>query len=633
MLTQIWKNLSSYKLSNNAIYALISVISTSLVITLFTYADFFFNNPDPLYILGFLLATLVLILCFSIIVVNNRVSSTFSFRKGGKKRVSKLRKRIIIAFSIGATLPTIIIAVFSTYFFNFGIEAWFSQKVSNVLDQSIIVGESYIEEHVMQLRETAISVSNDLSEMCYDLIRDPESFSKVINAQAEMRSLDEAMVFQKDTQTILAQTKLSFALSFTTIPVHLITRADKGGIVPIPAGSTKIRALIKLRGFNDAYLLIGRFVDSKIIDHIDKTNGAAEEYFRVKRQISELQIKFSMVFIIVSLILLVAATIWGRAFAERIVKPIRELVIAAERVKNGDLSTQVPMEGLKKDEIKVLSAAFNQMVNQINRQQKDLVIAQRALAWSDVARRVAHEIKNPLTPIQLSADRLLKKFAGEVSDPESFTKYVKNIIRHSNDIKSIVSEFVDFARLPTPSFAKCKIVSMISNLVESRKLINDLISYSFVSDTEEFELVCDISQINRVMVNLLQNAEEAFGEQEKALGERTSGPKEQTFQLEGQTSKSEEQKTDMQISVTLSASEDQFLIIIDDNGAGFSDKLLTSAKEAYVTTKSNGTGLGLAIVDRIVIDHFGEVALSNNTHGGARITLTFSVKELTLKLK
>ena len=130
------------------------------------------------------------------------------------------------------------------------------------------------------------------------------------------------------------------------------------------------------------------------------------------------------------------ATIWGRAFAERIVKPIRELVIAAEKVKGGDLSVQVPLVGLKKDEIKVLSSSFNRMVSQIDRQQKDLVVAQRSLAWSDVARRVAHEIKNPLTPIQLSAERLLKKYKCEVSDQESFEKYLNNILRHSNDIKN-----------------------------------------------------------------------------------------------------------------------------------------------------------------------------------------------------
>lgn len=600
------KGFFKQRVGSNALYVLLAlVILLVSVNAYFVYEEFFLKTPDPIYTIGFLLASLIAILIFCVLIVSNRVSSKFSFIKGGKRRVSKLRKRIIIAFSIGAALPTIIVAVFSTYFFNFGVEAWFDKKISKVLDQSIIVGESYIAEHVLQLKETAISVSDDLSAMYYDLIHSSELFSKVINAQAEMRSIDEAIVFQKDTNTILAQTTLSFSLSFMTIPSHLIARADKGEVVQIASDPTKIRILIKLRDYNDTYLLIGRLVDSKIIDHISKTNGAADEYYTLKNHISSMQIKFSMVFILLSLVLLLVATIWGRHFAERIVRPIRELVIAAEKVKNGDLSVQVPLEGLKKDEVKVLSSAFNRMVSQIDRQQKELVVAQRALAWSDVARRVAHEIKNPLTPIQLSAERLLKKFKHEVSDQKSFEKYLKNILKHSDDIKGIVSEFVDFARLPAPDFVECEVISLISDLVESRKLINDTISYNFVSNLDEYEFVCDISQINRLVVNLLLNAEEAFTQEQK----------------------------DKVINVRVDCGLYEVKIVFEDNGPGFKEELLDSAKEAYVTTKVGGTGLGLAIVDRIVVDHSGTLSIYNNNSGGASIELIFNTKELKSKLK
>jgi two-component system, NtrC family, nitrogen regulation sensor histidine kinase NtrY len=599
------KDFFKQRLGSNTLYILsLLVILLVGINAYFVYEDFFLNSPDPFYTTGFLLASLIAILIFCILIVSNRVSSNFSFIKGDKRRVSKLRKRIIIAFSIGAALPTIIVAIFSTYFFNFGVEAWFDKKISKVLDQSIIVGESYIAEHVLQLKETAISVSDDLSAMYYDLIHNPELFSEVINAQAEMRSIDEALIFQKDTNTILAQTTLSFSLSFMNIPSHLIARADRGEVVQLDVDPTKIRILIKLRDYSDTYLLIGRLIDSKIMDHISKTNGAAKEYFVLKNRISSMQIKFSLVFILLSLVLLLAATIWGRHFAERIVKPIRELVIAAEKIKNGDLSVQVPLEGLRKDEIKVLSSAFNRMVNQLDRQQKDLVVAQRSLAWSDVARRVAHEIKNPLTPIQLSAERLLKKYTNEVSDKQQFEKYLKNILKHSNDIKDIVSEFVDFARLPAPDFVRCEIISLISDLVESRKLINDTISYSFRSNVAEYDFVCDISQFNRLMVNILLNAEEAL------IGGEPGN-----------------------IIVSVDCGSELVQIVIEDNGAGFSDKLLDSAKEAYVTTKTEGTGLGLAIVDRIVVDHCGLLEIDNNKNGGALIKLIFNTKELNSKLK
>ena len=595
MLNKIRKIFTKPILNNNLVYALTIITIILLAFyAFFTYSDLLLTKSEPVYILSFLLVSLFAILALCLLLMNNRTP---------EKRISKLRKRIIIAFSIGAALPTIIVAVFSTYFFNFGIEAWFDKKISKVLDQSIHVGESYISEHVLQIKETAISVSEDLSAMYYDLIHNAELFSKVLNAYAEMRSIDEAIVFQKDTNNILAQTKLSFSLSFLTIPERLIERADHGEIIQINSDPTKIRILIKLRDYHDTYLLIGRLIDTKIIDHIDKADGAAAEYFRLRDELSSMQIKFSMVFILLSLILLSAAIIWGRSFAESIVLPIRELVKAAEKVKNGDLSAKVPLDGLKKDEVKVLSSAFNRMVNQIDRQQKDLVVAQRSLAWSDVARSVAHEIKNPLTPIQLSAERLLKKFADEVSDKDMFLKYTNNILKHSNDIKNIVSEFVEFARMPAPSFIQCEIVSMIHDLVESRKLINNEITYQFTSNIKSFDFVCDISQINAALVNLLLNSEEAFD------------------------------NSDKKIYIQLNVEGDQVNITIMDNGPGFSEKLLPTAKDAYITTKTTGTGLGLAIVDRITLEHSGEMKISNNKLGGAKIELTFTASELNLKLK
>ena len=151
-----------------------------------------------------------------------------------------------------------------------------------MLDQSIIVAESYINEHKLQLRETALSVADDLSEMYYDLIHNPILFNETLNSEAEMRSLDEVIVLHKPTNTVIANTFLSFAISFATIPAHLMKRAEIGEIVEIKSDPTKIRMLIKLKEQNDIYLLVGRLIDAKITDHIDKTNGAAEEYYRLK---------------------------------------------------------------------------------------------------------------------------------------------------------------------------------------------------------------------------------------------------------------------------------------------------------------------------------------------------------------
>jgi two-component system nitrogen regulation sensor histidine kinase NtrY len=602
----LWQVITKHSYSKNISYIIISAVAIGLVATTFLiYLEFLSDEINPVNILGLMLVILITSLLLGILLINNRANGFFDFVKKSTKRVSKLRKRIIIAFSLGAAVPTIIVAVFSTYFFNFGVQSWFDDKISRVLEQSITVGESYIDEHVLQLKDTAISISNDYDDLYYKLIDNPELFQAILAGQAEFRSLDEAIIFKRDTNTILAQTSLSFSLSFLTIPIHVFEKVNKGEVVQIFSNPTKIRILIKLHKYNDTYLLIGRLVDEKIIEHINKTNGAAQEYFRLKTQIFDLQVKFSMIFILLAMILLLAAIIWGRHFAERIVKPIRELVIAAERVKNGDLTAQVPEEGLKKDEIRILSFAFNRMVKQIDRQQRDLVIAQRALAWSDVARRVAHEIKNPLTPIQLSAERLLKKFKSQVQDQDSFEKYINNITKNSNEIKMIVSEFVNFARLPSPDFSEHEILSMINNLVDTRRLVKDHILYTVNSNVKSFELVCDATQLNRVMVNLLQNAEEAL--------EEINGAK--------------------KIIIQIMLDGDFVSISVLDNGPGFSEQVLENAIKAYFTTKTKGTGLGLAIVDRIIQDHFGSFSIFNREEGGGCIKLIFNTRELRIKVK
>ncbi|WHA07374.1 ATP-binding protein [Candidatus Megaera polyxenophila] len=605
-LKKFWQSIVKHRYSKNVPYTIIAAAVIFLLInSFFVYLEFQYSEVDPVSVIGLMLIILVGSLLFVILLLNNPVSSLFSFIKRTRKRAYKLRKRIIIAFSFGAAVPTIIVAVFSTYFFNFGVQSWFDDKVSRVLEQSIIVGESYINEHIMQLKETAISISDDYDDLYYKLVYNPELFQEILTGQAEMRTLDEAIIFKKDTNTILAQTALSFSLSFLAIPSYVFDKASKGEVVQISSDPTKLRILIKLRNYNDTYLLIGRLIDEKIIDHINRANGTAQEYFRLKGHIFDLQVKFAMIFILLAIILLLAAIIWGRHFAEQLVKPIRELVIAAEKVKNGDLTAQVPEEGLKKDEIKILSLAFNRMVKQIDRQQRDLLIAQRALAWSDVARKVAHEIKNPLTPIHLGAERLLKKFKNQVQDPDSFEKYINNILKNSNEIRMIVSEFVNFARLPSPDFSKHEIVSIINQLVDERRLINDKILYQVFSNVKLFELVCDGTQLNRVLVNLLQNAEHAL--------ENISYQK--------------------RITVHIMLDGDFIAISVLDNGLGFSPHVLENATKAYFTTKAKGTGLGLAIVDKIVQDHLGTLNIFNREEGGGCVKLTFNAKELRVKLK
>jgi len=551
-------------------------------------------------VIWFLLVDLVIFLILGILLTHKFFQSFFF--KGNDQNNSKLQNRIIIAFSLAAAIPTIIVSISSAYFLNLSIQSWFDQKISAVLDQSIIVADSYITEHKLQLRETAIAVAEDLSDMYYDLIHNPPLFTKTLNTEAEMRSLDEAIVLNKSTNTIIANSYLSFSLSFATIPAHLIKKADLGEPVEVKSDPTKIRMLIKLKEYNDVYLLVGRLIDNKIIDHIDATNGAAAEYYRLKDQVGNIQIKFSIIFIFIALLLLLVAISFGVIFTAKIVNPIKKLVIATDKVKNGDLTVQVPENEVDKDEIGTLYTAFNRMIKQLSRQQRDLVIAQRAMVWSDVAKKVAHEIKNPLTPILLASERLLKKFSPEIKERTEFENYLKMIIRHTNDIKNIVSEFVLFARLPAPKFTKSELIYLIQHIVEARKLLNDNILYRFEANIDKFDFMCDTTQINQVMINLLKNAEES---------------------LEGQ------KQAEIKVNINV---DDQFAnITVTDNGRGFPPELIGKATESYVTTNSKGMGVGLAIVKRIVEEHCGVLDIANRVEGGAVIYIKFDLKELNLK--
>lgn len=596
------------KLDNKKLERLLLLLL--LLVSIFTiyntykaiWVDTSITGPNPSTVMSWMLADLVVFLGIVIVCAYKVFKKWLSvYYKGvGSNVGSKLQNRIILMFCLVAAVPTITISIFSAYFFNFGIQSWFDKKIQSVLDQSVNVAQSYITEHKMRLKDTALSMADDLSNMYYDLMQHPELFNKVLDGQIDMRSLNEAIVFQKTTNTILARASLSFALAFSSIPLHLIEKAAQGDVVEIQSDPNKIRMLIKLQEYNDAYLLIGRLIDSKIIDHIDKTHGAADEYWTLKKLITQMQIKFLGIFILVTMILIVLVMICAVAFAAYIIIPIRRLVTATEDVKAGDLSVRVEA-GAQNDEIGILSNAFNRMIQQIDKQQKDLIIAQRALAWSDVARRVAHEIKNPLTPIQLSAERLLKVFSTQVDNKEDFTKYISTILRNTQDIGKIVNEFVNFAKMPSPTFEQVEFIALIKNVVESHRIIHEKIKYIFDSEIEQLNVMCDTTQISQVMGNLLKNAEEAI----EAIDDKV-------------------------IVVSIKSDDNSMYLVVQDTGKGFPTELMDVITEPYITTRSKGTGLGLSIVKKIVQDHCGVLEISNNN--GGCVTLTFNLEKLLPKL-
>lgn len=678
------------------------------------------SGIDPNMVLGLILTDLILLLALSSVIAWKLIRLWLARRQGSVG--SRMQIRIIVMFSLVSAIPTIIVAVFSALFFNYGIQSWFNERVQTALDASVVVAESYLKEHRENIRADVLAMAKDLNRQSQDLISNPQKFKETISEQARNRLLTEARVFVGNKT--LAETNLSFSLMLNVeeLSFEILQLLAEGKVVILGDEDDRVRALVKLDNFFDAYLLVGRFVDPKVLEHIALTKDSVDEYKRLQNNISKLQIHFSFVFIAVSLLLLLAAMWVGMLFAGELVNPVSALIRATERVKGGDLNTRVE-ERPDNDEIGTLGKAFNRMTDQLQKQRSELievneqidarrhfienvlsgvsagvivldkdhhitlfnrsaltllslskqqlsqqtlesvlpeflpilekthlskekvlqeeltilrkhhnmtllvrvvaerekgvtqgyiitfdditelVAAQRSAAWSDVARRIAHEIKNPLTPIHLAAERLRSKYAKDVThDEENFTKYINTIIRHVGNMGKIVDEFVRFARMPSSTLSRNNLAEIVKEVVFSEEVVNPSVDYTLSLPEKATYINCDREQIAQVLANLLKNAKEATEHDDN-----TATP---------------------EIRITIQENDANVLLEICDNGCGFPPDLIDNITEPYVTTREKGTGLGLAIVKKIILDHDALLTLDNIINEeqkivGARILLSF----------
>jgi two-component system nitrogen regulation sensor histidine kinase NtrY len=699
------------------IAAMVSGLATYFAIT---QSDSPFG-PDPEVVMGLLLVDLILLLVLGVLISRRVIGLWLAARRGGAG--SRLQTRIVLLFSLVSVIPSIIIATFSALFFNYGVQSWFDERVTTALNGSVSVAEAYLLEHEKLLRADAVAMRGDLDRSSNLLFtnspQDKKLFENVVATQATIRSLAEAVVFWYNPHAtnspldyrIMAQGLLSFSITFDLPSPDVLTRAsDDDPVILTSEHNDRVRALIKLKDVPNTYLLVGRFVDEQVLDYMERTKGAASEYAELKGKISDLQIKFSVIFITVALLLLLLSVWLGMLFAGMFAGPIGKMIALTNHVKEGDFTVRVD-EGPENDEIATLGRALNRMTAQLDRQRQALVdanhqidarrrfseavlagvsagiialdsqkkvtlynraakeflgihnndtlgksveellpgistlleeanaskerfiqseialqldkraltllvrvtaersydvvdgyvvtfddispllSAQRSAAWAGVARRIAHEIKNPLTPIHLAAERLRKKYAAEItSDPETFSRYVETIIRHVDDIGRMVNEFASFARMPAPQCEETDIRGLVQDIIFSQRCANESVEYDVAVSESPMLCWCDPTQIRQVIINLCKNAVESLLQDEKEHPV---------------------------IHVILTQEAKHAVITIHDNGKGFPENLLDRLTEPYVTTRAKGTGLGLAIVKKIVEDHQGELQLYNAASGGA----------------
>ena len=671
----------------------------------------------PNVVLAMVVSNLVVLLLLGA-VLSGRLTRVWVERRRGSAG-SRLHVRLVLLFSVVAVTPTIVVAVFATAFFNLGIQAWFNDRVRTALSESLEASRGYLEEHRNNIRSDALGMANDLARAGQILANDPYTFAQILQTQTVLRGLTEAIIYEPVTNQVIAGVGVMSGYGVEPAPPEATAQAQSGEVAVIGGpDSSQVRAVVKLESTPTLMLLIGRPVDPAILDHMARTEQAVAEYERLDKNRSGLQITFALIFALVALLVLSAAVLLGLVLANQIARPIGRLILAAERVRAGDLGVRVP-EMQSEDEVAGLSRAFNRMTGQLAAQRTELMdaysqiderrrftetvlagvsagvigldaegrielpnaaagtllgmdlaaaageplrdvtpqfgalldeavatpgrahtaeveigpvqrrrtllvrigadsrargagyvvtfdditelqSAQRKAAWADVARRIAHEIKNPLTPIQLSAERLKRRFTREItSDPETFAQCADTIVRHVGDIGRMVDEFSAFARMPQPVMRVEDVGRIAREALVLQRTSRPHIEW--VTDIPERgpTASCDRRLLGQALTNLLQNAADAVGMRPRGEGERAG-----------------------RISVRVRGDGGAVTIAVEDDGVGLPEQDRARLTEPYVTHKVKGTGLGLAIVKKIMEDHGGRVELDDRANGpGAVATL------------
>ena len=515
----------------------------------------------------------------------------------GKKKVNTFNNKFTLYFITIALTPAVLLGILGFILITIGINDWFNDKVKNVINNSVFVAESYLEEHKETIKGDIYQMSSDLNNVSQSLKIDKEKLQLALRTQALVRSLPEAFILSESGDVKVGAFQNRTPLYSPTN--ESFKRADNGEMVIMSSTQVnKVYALMKLVNYENSYLFSGRSMDANVISALNETRSAKTDYSLLERNRNQISLIFFLIYIIITLILILVSTIIGIKIADRIVTPISSIIKASNNISKGSYKDKIYKTN-DYVELNRLADAFNKMSNDIVKQKNQLVIAKKYETWSDMSRKIAHEIKNPLTPIQLSSERLLKLIKINQNDPE-IKDCIETITRQVDEIGHLVNEFSNFARLPEPKFDKIEINNLIKKIVTSFNTYKNIkINTSLIKS--EFFINADISQINRAFQNLILNAINSIEE-----------------------SKVEKGIIDIKSYVD---DDNKYIVLILDNGIGLKHEKDEILKPYFTTRKkSGGTGLGLSIVEKILFDHKADFEIINRSDGinGAEVKIIFN---------
>nr|WP_299688543.1 PAS domain-containing sensor histidine kinase [uncultured Tateyamaria sp.] len=708
----------------NAATFFIAVMGPVLALATFLVLGPFDQGASALSLRLVLLADLVYVLVVAAVVMS-QVARLVAARRA-KSAGSRLHLRLTAVFGLLALIPTVTVAVFAGLTLNIGLEGWFSDRVSQVVGNSLAAAQAYKEEQREDLAADARALARYIDTVRgAQVVGDREVLTE---GQLQVqRGLREAYIID-GTGDIRARGDRSYLFDYEEPAPEDFTAAIEDGIQILEDWpQNEFRALVPLASYVDRFLYVSRDVDGEILSLLDETQETVRLYQQLESERGRVLFQFGLLYLGFAVILILAAIALGLWFAERLSGPVGRLTGAAQRVGSGDLDVQVREEE-GDDEIAMLGRYFNQMTRQLKGQRQtllanteqierrrrlfdsvlssvtsgvvgvdpagkvafanrsaerlldwqedaqeavplavaipefaaqfallkaspeevaqsevkvtrngrlenllvrmatrrsaegrlegyviafddvtDLVSAQRMAAWGDVARRIAHEIKNPLTPIQLSAERIKRKFSPKLGeDSDTLEQMTGVIIRQTGDLRRIVDEFSKFARMPEPERSSQDLVTLVRDAVVLQRagqpdveIVDDLPALDVLADV-------DATMISQALTNLVKNAGEAIETLRQKGAPVGHVPR---------------------IEVRMDTGPRGARITIADNGVGLPEDR-ARLFEPYVTTRDEGTGLGLPIVKKIIEEHGGTLTLEDaapfagQTHFGAMAVIT-----------
>tara|TARA_B100000900_G_scaffold415085_1_gene443733 strand:+ start:1106 stop:2878 length:1773 start_codon:yes stop_codon:yes gene_type:complete len=510
-------------------------------------------------------------------------------------------KRYITYFSLFTLIPSILISIFSLFLFSFALEKYFDKKVTTVVNNSYELAKSYVQEVRNKIEADIILIAFDANKSANFLNDNENEYLRFLRTQKIIRNVDEIHIIDKNKKLLYSSEEKNVYVPPVDRALNLVLEDDRPlKIIDAPANISA--AIIRLQSFEDRFLYVVKFLDKDISSYLTESQEAISFYYTVEERSTGIKISFVLIYIIiVSLLLFVSITIAIR-FSSRFFRSINNLILASTAIGQGNLNTKVPEVKTDKD-MEILNKNFNLMTDRLKNQQEKLIINERHEAWGNLARKLAHEIKNPLTPIQLTIDRIKNKYLEQVSadDQNNFKENLKIINNQIKQIENLVNEFSDFARMPKPILKDNDLVKILNENIKLLSEIDTEIVFNFSKSNEKIFFNCDKEQLGRVFFNLIKNSIESI--QQKSL-------KKPIFEKK--------------ISIEINSNNNHIKIVIIDNGEGLNN-IKGDIKEIlnpYFTTKKNGTGLGLSIVNKIINDHNGELNFFS-TPDGVKVEINF----------